>query len=448
MAEKEFTVVCHGEILEGFDRDLVKQNLAVLFKQPVEKIALILDKPRSTLKSGLSEAKANQYLTALTRAGLKVSIEPARSATPPLELSEPPKEVPAETTTSQTTEKAPVQATGAVRERDLSESEKTRSIPFAFNGDGNEYFKIWIVNLLLTIVTLGIYSAWAKVRNKKYFYGNTNLDGSSFEYTGDPMAILKGRLIAGVFFLIYASAGSFSPILSAIMFMILLLVMPWMITRSLMFNARNSVYRNVSFRFHGDIKEAFVCFALLPLAAALTFGILAPMAIYRQQSFFVNNHSYGTAPFEFSAIMKDYFIAFGIIVLVFIGCFVGGGLLNAVIPPAGILLIIGGYLMAFVLFSIKIFNLRFNNSTLTSHSFAANMEAKSYAKLVLVNTLATALTLGLFRPWAMVRTARYKTEHLEFNAQGDLGEFIAEEEQEMSALGEEMGDMFDFDIGL
>ena len=68
-------------------------------------------------------------------------------------------------------------------------------LPFEFRGNGGEYFRIWIVNLLLTIVTLGIYSAWAKVRRLRYFYGNTLLDGHSFEYHGRPLAILKGRLI-------------------------------------------------------------------------------------------------------------------------------------------------------------------------------------------------------------------------------------------------------------
>jgi uncharacterized membrane protein YjgN (DUF898 family) len=63
-------------------------------------------------------------------------------------------------------------------------------IPFEFRGSGAEYFRIWIVNLLLTIVTLGIYSAWAKVRRLRYFYGNTYLDGHSFEFHGRPLAIL------------------------------------------------------------------------------------------------------------------------------------------------------------------------------------------------------------------------------------------------------------------
>jgi uncharacterized membrane protein YjgN (DUF898 family) len=41
-------------------------------------------------------------------------------------------------------------------------------MPFEFRGTGGEYFRIWIVNLLLTILTLGIYSAWAKVRQLRY----------------------------------------------------------------------------------------------------------------------------------------------------------------------------------------------------------------------------------------------------------------------------------------
>ena len=67
--------------------------------------------------------------------------------------------------------------------------------PFQFNGQAGEYFKIWIVNILLTILTLGIYSAWAKVRRKRYFYGNTLLQDTAFEYLAQPIQILKGRRI-------------------------------------------------------------------------------------------------------------------------------------------------------------------------------------------------------------------------------------------------------------
>ena len=38
-----------------------------------------------------------------------------------------------------------------------------------FHGSGSEYFKIWIVNVFLTIITVYVFSAWAKVRTKRYF---------------------------------------------------------------------------------------------------------------------------------------------------------------------------------------------------------------------------------------------------------------------------------------
>ena len=62
-----------------------------------------------------------------------------------------------------------------------------------FTGKASEYFGIWIVNVLLTILTLGIYSAWAKVRRNRYFFGNTVLLGRSFEYHARGLQILVGR---------------------------------------------------------------------------------------------------------------------------------------------------------------------------------------------------------------------------------------------------------------
>src|SRR5688500_4641132 len=67
-----------------------------------------------------------------------------------------------------------------------------------FTGRAGEFFGIWFVNLVLSVLTLGIYSAWAKVRTERYFYGNTRLGGAPFEYLAQPIAILKGRLIAYV----------------------------------------------------------------------------------------------------------------------------------------------------------------------------------------------------------------------------------------------------------
>jgi uncharacterized membrane protein YjgN (DUF898 family) len=97
---------------------------------------------------------------------------------------------------------------------------------FQFTGSAGEYFRIWIVNLLLSIATLGIYSAWAKVRRLRYFYGHTAVDGSTFGYHASPIAILKGRIIAYSVVGTVAILGQVAPLLASIFYLPLLVLMP------------------------------------------------------------------------------------------------------------------------------------------------------------------------------------------------------------------------------
>src|SRR5215475_8770259 len=90
-------------------------------------------------------------------------------------------------------------------------AQATRVVRPEFTGSAGEYFRIWIVNLFFSLVTLGIYSAWAKVRKKKYFYGSTRFDGETFDYFGRPVVILKGRIVAVIAFVIYAFVGELYP---------------------------------------------------------------------------------------------------------------------------------------------------------------------------------------------------------------------------------------------
>src|SRR5690606_4063849 len=86
--------------------------------------------------------------------------------------------------------------------------------PVTFTGSGGAYFKIWIVNVSLTILTLGIFSAWAKVRRLQYFHRHPHLAGASFDFHGEPIAILKGRIVGGALFLLYTLGGAINPLLT------------------------------------------------------------------------------------------------------------------------------------------------------------------------------------------------------------------------------------------
>ena len=85
-----------------------------------------------------------------------------------------------------------------------------RTLAIRFTGAGSEYFRIWIVNLLLLIVTFGIYWPWAKVRRLRYFMHNTLVDGDPLDFHGDPKQMLKGWALVGVLFAMYNVASSAS----------------------------------------------------------------------------------------------------------------------------------------------------------------------------------------------------------------------------------------------
>ncbi len=148
--------------------------------------------------------------------------------------------------------------------------------PFVFRGNSKEFFKIWIVNILLTILTLGIYSAWAKVRTNRYLYSSTYLNNSNFEYNADPKKILYGRaIVVGLYALFsYFSEISYD-IKIAIGIMIgFLLIIPYLIRQAVSFKFKSASYRNVSFRYNGKIKSfyafffkafLYIIFAILPI---------------------------------------------------------------------------------------------------------------------------------------------------------------------------------------
>ncbi len=340
---------------------------------------------------------------------------------------------------------------------------------FRFGGRGGEYFRIWIVNLALTILTLGIYSAWAKVRRLQYFYRNTSLAGASFDYHGDPAAILKGRLIAVALLVLYNVAGNMSPFLGLGAFAVLMLVFPWLVQRSLRFKLHNSSYRGLRFGFDGSVGGAYKAFLMWPVIGYLTVGLLMPVAHHRIKAYQHRNSRYGSEPFRFSAseggFFGIYFKLLGMVILLIAGFAVLGAVLGWFAAPgmqnadpeqrqafvrAITFAMLGFYLAAFLFlgpwFSARIQNLVWNNTAIGPHGFSSNVRARDLFMLYLTNFVGIVLTLGLFKPFADIRLARYRLEHMALNAQGSLDEFIAGQQQGVSAAGEGAADVFDFDI--
>lgn len=189
-------------------------------------------------------------------------------------------------------------------------------IPVVFTGKAGEYFGIWIVNLLLSIVTLGIYSAWAKVRRKKYFYNNTLVDSVGFDYHANPINILKGRIIAFVLFIVYSVVSGINPIFGLLMALALFIALPWIIVRGMTFNARNSSYRGLRFDFNGKYGEAIKVFLGYTLLIIVTLGLAIPFVAQRTQKFIISGHKFGVNNFKMEALVRDFYKIYLVIFII------------------------------------------------------------------------------------------------------------------------------------
>ena len=132
-----------------------------------------------------------------------------------------------------------------------------------FTGSGSEYFRIWIVNLLLMLVTLGVYYPWAKVRRLRYFYGSTEVGGAPLDFHGDPKKMLRGYVLTGTLVGLYSVAGNFSALAGLIAFVLLAALWPALFKSSMQFRLANTSWRGLRFRFKGSIGGAYR--AMLPL---------------------------------------------------------------------------------------------------------------------------------------------------------------------------------------
>ena len=344
----------------------------------------------------------------------------------------------------------------------LSYERDAQTLPFRFLGTGGEFFRIWIVNVLLTIATLGIYSAWAKVRTRRYLYGSTEVAGDHFDYHAKPLTILKGRVISLVALLVYVAVSELLPFVGLALLIALLIALPWIVVRSLRFNALMSSWRNIRFNFTGTPGGAAGAYLGWPILGTLSLGLGLPYAWYKAAAYGVNGHSLGRTPFRLSARAGDFYLmALVIVGVVVVGgvalSLLGGGLaaLQDFDPESGfpfaalpiLILISLFYLMVFSLFGGLRFRLVYQNLGLGENRINNDMPIGTYLYIAVTNTLLMLVTLGLFYPWAKIRMTRFLVDSLSLEAV-DVDGFVAAEQQQESALGEELGEAFDLGIGV
>ncbi|MFK7997389.1 MAG: YjgN family protein [Granulosicoccus sp.] len=379
--------------------------------------------------------------------------------------------------------------------------------PVSFTGSGKEYFRIWIVNIMLSVLTLFIYSAWAKVRNERYFAGNTFVDDSSFDYHATGKQILLGRVVAVALLAVAVILGSLSPIAEVAIVLATVLAMPWVIWRSLKFNFRMKSYRNVRFEFSGSLTGAYLTLLVWPLLplmigaivagaafyflgssqiAAISMGLallatilMIPLVQQKVSHYALNGSQFGQSTFTGTPSATRYYsiylkalglsllIPFAIVSMLAVVFGLMGmqspdgltGLLagaenmdtSLVIVPVILMyvfFILGGMLVKSYV-SVRIRHHLLSQTQLDGKvSFQSTMRVLPLMWLVLSNSLLLLVTLGLAMPWTKVRLARYEAEHTCLHSANGLHAVVAAEQSHQSSLGDEIGEAFDMDVSI
>lgn len=335
----------------------------------------------------------------------------------------------------------------------------------SFHGSGKVYARIWITNLLLSLLTLGIYSAWAKVRREQYFHRHLRIDGVGFDYHGDPRAILRGRILFVLILAAYSLTRYMPPLLAASVTLVAVLLFPWMVVRSLQFRAANTSYRGLRFAFRGRYREALAAYLGYGLLTLLTCGLALPLMMWRQKQFLIGNLGYGADSFGYYATRRMFYKSLWLPTLALFAVIVGPAL--ALLYFGKSALFVFGALLAskilipwlalvFIMFSLLLMpyarmvalNLAWSNSRLGGARLICGQRFFGYGATQLSNWLLMILSLGLFWPWAVIRNIHYRANHFAIDASESLDEFIAGRKAGASALGGEAATALDMEVGL
>lgn len=397
-----------------------------------------------------------------------------------------------------------------MHEEESAQAAGPRRLAVEFTGSGSEYFRIWLVNLLLTLVTLSLYHPFAKARKLAYFHGNTLVGGQPLGFHGDPWKMLRGYLLMLLFGVAYGVSSRFSPTAALVAVGSFVLLWPALWRASLQFRLGNTSWCGLRFGFDGSLGGAYRSMlpALLPWAGFVAAAVLAPqpaagpapdgadalaplspagfgllmgatalamllampLALAWVKRYQHGHYLYAGQRSRLEAGTGAFYLyalkVFGVTLLVgAAGAATAGGLaaIGFVGTAAGAgehfatgLLMVGMlafYVAYFVIVlpygQSRLQNLvwgRTRSQALQCHS---TLRLWPLGWLTLKNLVLTILTLGLYWPFAAVATARLKLQALGVEVDGDVAQWQAGAQAgTQDATGDAAGDFFGIDLGL
>lgn len=361
--------------------------------------------------------------------------------------------------------------------------------PLAFTGSGSEYFRIWIVNLLAMVLTVGLCYPWARVRRVRYFHRNTRLDGHAFDFRGEPIRMLRGFLLVWLLFGAYNLASQSSGVAALLGLGAIAALWPALWRGSLRFRLGHTSWRGLPFAFEGDTAGAYRAFGaftalglpsllllvfaqarpgeagfLLPLLAALALA-LGPLGWYEVKRYQHRHCAFADRRSDWQATRHEAYALFArAAALGLAGALAGGVLFAGVVALApagrgpGDALLVG--LIATAAFWLPLAvpqsymeartqNLVWNRTVAPGLRFDSALGVAPLCRLRIRNLLLLVATLGLYWPWAVVATARLRLGAVAVLSDEPMDGLVGTlRTAAPDASGDAAADVAGFDVGL
>lgn len=301
---------------------------------------------------------------------------------------------------------------------------------FSFHGSGGALFGIYIVNILLTIITFGIYRFWGKVKVRQYLYSQTELMKDRFAYHGTGKELFIGWLkAAGVFIIGYGIiiglAKFIHPLFFLLAYPIFIVVIPFALVGARRYRLSRTSWYGIRFSFRGEFKTAVGLYAGGLFLTTITLGIYYPIFHAKMQGFWRNNSYFGNTPFKYDGNGKDLLGSF--ILAVFLS-----------------IITLGIYW-----FWYKAYEQRYDweHTTFPSVKFKSTITGGKLSSFTLTNLLLIIFTLGLGFPWAITRSLNFHFANLVLEGSVDLDK-IKQDAQTARATADSLADFMNIDSGL
>lgn len=384
--------------------------------------------------------------------------------------------------------------------------QQSTSLDVRFTAAGGEYFRIWIVNLLLTLVTLSLYWPFARARRLRYFRSNTVVGGHALGFHADPWKMFRGYVLVLMVGIGYAVLSTVAPGYQWIALLGFAAIWPALWRASMQFRTYYTRWRGLSFGFVGSRRGAYS--VLLPLLLpAVLFSLafvgidpeasdvdtsalrtrlnalgglvvavfaMAPWWFARLKRYQQDHWVYAQEQTRWEAAGTKLFYLLALIgvilfllaaALIFAGSWfianaavTAGGAANPQAPdaPAMMLMVVAPLLIYAVLLvgigpylTARVQNLVWSNTVTERLRFHSALRARDMVAVVVTNWLLIIMTLGMYYPFAAVRLARLRLEAVTVEFRGDIERWFADQARTpKSPVGDAAGDFFGLDVGL